>query len=50
MLLREKDAIRIEKVIFDPQIFEMCRDFYEKIGLEYPWIFNSSTWMVFLIF
>lgn len=36
MLPREKDATRIEKLTFNPQIIAMCEDFYEKIGLEYP--------------
>lgn len=36
MLPRDKDATRIEKLIFDDKILEMCKDFYDKIGLEYP--------------
>lgn len=36
MLPREKDATRIEKLTFDSQILEMCKDFYDKIGLEHP--------------
>lgn len=36
MLPREKDATRIEKLMFDPQIIGMCEDFYAKVGLEYP--------------
>lgn len=36
MLPREKDATRIEKLVYDDIILNMCRDFYEKIGLDYP--------------
>lgn len=36
MLPREKGVTRIEKLNFDEQILEICNDFYEKVGLEYP--------------
>lgn len=36
MLPREKDATRIEKLVYDEKILEMCSDFYEKVGLEHP--------------
>lgn len=36
MLPRVKDSTRVEKIKYDSKILEMCEDFYEKIGLEYP--------------
>ena len=33
---RVKDTTRVEKIKYDKQILEMCEDFYEKLGLEYP--------------
>lgn len=36
MLPRVKDATRIERLVFDERILEICRKFYEKVGLECP--------------
>ncbi len=36
MLPREKNATRIECLIYDEKILDVCRKFYENVGLEYP--------------
>lgn len=36
MLPRVKGETRVEKLRFDEQILQICRDFYEKVGLECP--------------
>ena len=36
MLPREKNATRIERLVYDEKILDICMDFYEKVGLEYP--------------
>lgn len=36
MLPREKNATRIERLFYDKQILDICKDFYEKVGLECP--------------
>ena len=36
MLPREKNATRIERLVYDEKILDICKDFYEKVGLEYP--------------
>jgi len=36
MLPRVKDSTRVERIKYEPQILDMCQDFYDKIGLENP--------------
>ncbi|MBQ4530042.1 MAG: ATP-grasp domain-containing protein [Lachnospiraceae bacterium] len=36
MVPRIKGEDRVEKIAYDKEILDICRDFYEKVGLEHP--------------
>lgn len=36
MLPRKKSSTRIEELVYDENILEICNDFYKKVDLEYP--------------
>lgn len=36
MLPRDKGVTRVERLVYDEKILEICRDFYDKVGLEWP--------------